>query len=513
MYLSWLYPQWLRKTILIFRHVLGLLDVEQLGPGAEDRLPRFSALSSATETDDNDDVDETETEDHYVPEVLFSSNKGRVVLRRRKTVEGANQGLASGRSCPSFVGGTTYLYSGGLTPATTCSSAVQLEAEKPLSQRMDAFKTRTVWTGILVISFLVILAAGPFYTSLLVLGLTVLVYREVIALKRNIEKDKKLPLFFVLRWYWFVLTIYGTGYSWLLPLADGLQIPQYRWLQVLVSHHLIITYFSAFMGLILFILSLRRFSLRYQFSQFALLLLTCLFVVGQSMFQIANIYDGLIWFFISSSSVIINDIFAYIFGIFFGRTRLIKLSPKKTVEGFLGASIVTLIWSICLSEFLSRYEVFVCPQQTVSFRPFAHWSNAHCDVHHVFKPRDMPLSGYLAGFLGYTSITAKPAVLHCFVLGIFAAFFAPFGGFFASALKRALRIKDFGVSIPGHGGITDRFDCQLIMGMFTFLYVRTFVFRNAQRPSFVSILHLVETLSAEDKMRLLKVLQLEDGAA
>lgn len=67
----------------------------------------------------------------------------------------------------------------------------------------------------------------------------------------------------------------------------------------------------------------------------------------------------------------------------------------------------------------------------------------------------------------------RPAVLHSLVLGVFAAFFAPFGGFFASALKRALRIKDFGASIPGHGGITDRFDCQILMGMFTFLYVRT----------------------------------------
>jgi phosphatidate cytidylyltransferase len=39
------------------------------------------------------------------------------------------------------------------------------------------------------------------------------------------------------------------------------------------------------------------------------------------------------------------------------------------------------------------------------------------------------------------TIRVCPAVFHCFILGIFAAFFAPFGGFFASGLKRALRIK------------------------------------------------------------------------
>ena len=36
-------------------------------------------------------------------------------------------------------------------------------------------------------------------------------------------------------------------------------------------------------------------------------------------------------------------------------------------------------------------------------------------------------------------------------------------------------VQDFGYFIPGHGGVTDRFDCQVVMGLFTFLYQRTFV--------------------------------------
>ncbi len=35
------------------------------------------------------------------------------------------------------------------------------------------------------------------------------------------------------------------------------------------------------------------------------------------------------------------------------------------------------------------------------------------------------------------------------------------GGFFASGFKRAFHMKDFGDTIPGHGGVTDRFDCQV----------------------------------------------------
>ena len=59
---------------------------------------------------------------------------------------------------------------------------------------------------------------------------------------------------------------------------------------------------------------------------------------------------------------------------------------------------------------------------------------------------------------------------HIMILATFASLIAPFGGFFASGLKRTFNIKDFGHSIPGHGGMTDRMDCQFIMGFFTFMY-------------------------------------------
>jgi len=50
---------------------------------------------------------------------------------------------------------------------------------------------------------------------------------------------------------------------------------------------------------------------------------------------------------------------------------------------------------------------------------------------------------------------------HAVVLAAFASIIAPFGGFFASGFKRGFKIKDFGDSIPGHGGMTDRMDCQV----------------------------------------------------
>ena len=53
--------------------------------------------------------------------------------------------------------------------------------------------------------------------------------------------------------------------------------------------------------------------------------------------------------------------------------------------------------------------------------------------------------------------------LHAIVLAMFASIIAPFGGFFASGFKRSFKIKDFGDSIPGHGGMTDRMDCQVLL--------------------------------------------------
>ena len=95
------------------------------------------------------------------------------------------------------------------------------------------------------------------------------------------------------------------------------------------------------------------------------------------------------------------------------------------------------------------------------------------------------------------------------VLACFASLVAPFGGFFASGFKRAFNIKDFGHSIPGHGGMTDRMDCQCVvislarthmtltwcsyrrflMGVFTYVYYSSLIRQN--HVSVGSILQMI----------------------
>lgn len=65
-----------------------------------------------------------------------------------------------------------------------------------------------------------------------------------------------------------------------------------------------------------------------------------------------------------------------------------------------------------------------------------------------------------------TTIPYAPYQIHLLFMSCFASLVAPFGGFFASGLKRAFNIKDFGHSIPGHGGMTDRMDCQYVINFF-----------------------------------------------
>jgi len=88
-----------------------------------------------------------------------------------------------------------------------------------------------------------------------------------------------------------------------------------------------------------------------------------------------------------------------------------------------------------------------------------------------------PVSVCLSTLMGHPikTISYAPYQLHILLLAFFASLVAPFGGFFASGFKRAFDIKDFGDSIPGHGGMTDRMDCQFLMGVFTYVYYSSLI--------------------------------------
>jgi phosphatidate cytidylyltransferase len=69
--------------------------------------------------------------------------------------------------------------------------------------------------------------------------------------------------------------------------------------------------------------------------------------------------------------IIVNDIFAYLFGYFFGKHKLIALSPKKTWEGYIGGAISTLFFAFILTSALSQIPGITCPMVVPTLRPFS----------------------------------------------------------------------------------------------------------------------------------------------
>ena len=69
-------------------------------------------------------------------------------------------------------------------------------------------------------------------------------------------------------------------------------------------------------------------------------------------------------------------------------------------------------------------------------------------------------------------------LIHFLLLGGFGAIFTILGDLIASYVKRQCGVKDFGVFLPGHGGILDRIDGMMLTAVFLFIYffVLTFFF-------------------------------------
>jgi phosphatidate cytidylyltransferase len=244
-------------------------------------------------------------------------------------------------------------------------------------------------------------------------------------------------------------------------------------------------------GFVAFVLTLKKTYYLKQFTLFGYTHLALLLIVTQSNLMIQNVFDGLIWFLLPVSLIICNDIMAYMFGFFFGRTRLIKLSPKKTWEGFIGGAFSTIIFGFIISSILCNYKNFVCP---LEYNDHSKSVTDECEPSSIFKKQSYSLP------LNF-KLYMHPFQIHALAMSIFASTIGPFGGFFASGFKRAFKIKDFGDTIPGHGGFMDRFDCQVIMATFVNVYIYSFI----RSPSPNKLFNQFLAFNNEDQMEFLRL--------
>ncbi|KRX07089.1 hypothetical protein PPERSA_05253 [Pseudocohnilembus persalinus] len=377
----------------------------------------------------------------------------------------------------------------------------QKDDKKQQQPKKSNFVVRTTYTLIMLGGFFAIIAAGPFYTYLLILLISILMFQELLRLKRRVDKEKEIPLFNIINWHFFFSALYYSVGSTVKAKLPHL-IFQCETLQLLAKYHNVIFFMLWAFGFVAFTLSLKPGYYRYQLRVFGWTHLGCFFIIGSTMFMGQNLFEGIIWFLLPATLVISNDIFAYIFGFFLGKHQLIQLSPKKTWEGFIGGAFSSIIWAFLISYFALFVPALICPQRTLNVIPFQFES---CTFSSQMQLQQYNLPQFLH-FTGVQHIYISEFNIHAMIMSLFASLIAPFGGFFASGIKRAIKIKDFGDVIPGHGGLIDRFDCQLIMGMFAYVYLHTIVLSSTDSLSrFTS--H-IDGLPFEDQLQIFEHLKL-----
>jgi phosphatidate cytidylyltransferase len=117
----------------------------------------------------------------------------------------------------------------------------------------------------------------------------------------------------------------------------------------------------------------------------------------------------------------VNDTFAYLVGKSVGKHKLFeRISPKKTIEGFLGG----LGFAIIASYFISKYLLMLPEKNTFIW------------------------------------------IIIALIVGIFGTI----GDLVESKFKRISEKKDSGNIMPGHGGILDRLDSVIFVAPIIFLF-------------------------------------------
>lgn len=387
------------------------------------------------------------------------------------------------------------------------AAGASLLKDQDPSAKWAGWWRRVRWSFILVIGFNMLLFLGQqaALVAVVVVG-QAKIYQELVGLAIRHNLERQLPGFNTFYSYWFFM---GAFYLYGSTLMPHLMHHDVGWVvRWIMEKHTLISFLLYMGGFVAFVISLKKRKLyRYQFSQLAYCHMAVLVVVGQSTLLAANVFEGLIWFFLPCSLVVCNDCFAYICGFFFGKTPLIRLSPKKTWEGFLGAFVVTVLYGFFATRHLQRWPFMVCPRQGFTLTAYDQIlsMDASCGT-------DLPLQRLyevhpLSSFVPSVVASALPSAvadttlssmqLHAVVMATFASLVAPFGGFFASGFKRAFKIKDFANTIPGHGGFTDRLDCQIIMGGFSYVYMHQLLMPAA--APLAALLARTSHLSPEDQ--------------
>ena len=133
--------------------------------------------------------------------------------------------------------------------------------------------------------------------------------------------------------------------------------------------------------------------------------------------------NGLCYLIFPMLICITTDVFAYLIGRKWGKTRLAPtVSPNKTVEGAAAGIIISYAFALLFAVVLNYFA-----SVSIKWKFFSWYA------------------------------------LLCSAVG-------QFGDLTASVIKRIAGVKDFGTLLPGHGGILDRLDSHSFAFAFTYIF-------------------------------------------
>lgn len=115
-----------------------------------------------------------------------------------------------------------------------------------------------------------------------------------------------------------------------------------------------------------------------------------------------------------------TDTFAYAVGMKFGKHKLTKISPKKSIEGSIGGTIGAIVLALIYTVIVQKY--------------------VNLNLSYIF------------------------VAIATLILSILSQL----GDLSASSIKREMEIKDYGNLIPGHGGMLDRIDSIIFVAPFAY---------------------------------------------
>lgn len=181
------------------------------------------------------------------------------------------------------------------------------------------------------------------------------------------------------------------------------------------KQHIIIFAVTLLSAFIIFVTWLKKHKeIRYEQVFFVLAVMVFVPNAMSTMVRIDRM-GGVFMLILALCGAWIADTGAYFTGVAFGKNKLCpEISPKKTIEGFIGGIVTTGVV-------------------------------------------------YAAAVAVYNKNADPVSLIITFLFGAVCAVIGTVGDLSASMVKRQIGFKDYGKIMPGHGGLMDRFDSVLFV--------------------------------------------------